>query len=216
MLLLAISNLANAAIKQTYDLKNRIVKCQKNLAILRGKYYEYALKVNIELSFSKGTGKIFDMYRENVDVALMELVPSSIQKLQAVYVSIDSNNQEKWSQALASCRRLFQDVSDALFEKNFPNFSEKEYKTKSGKELKITGDNYVNRLYAVIDNTQDKSINNTLAGSHVLFTVDWIENLHNQICKGVHTDVTYEEAMRSILHCYICLGDIVNITRINK
>lgn len=212
--LVAMSNLTGASLKHTSDIKNRIVQCQKNLAILRGKYYEYALKVNIELSFSKEIGKLFDTYREKVDLRLMGLIPASIQKLQAVYNGINSNNPEEWSQALTSCRRLFEDVSNALFSKYFPQYEEKEYKTKSGKELKITGDNYINRLYAIIDSIQDKAINNTLLGSHVLFTVDWIENLHNQICKGVHSDVTYEEAMRTILHCYICLGDILNIVSI--
>ena len=105
---------------------------------------------------------------------------------------------------------MFQDVSDVLFNKYFPNYSSATYKTKSNKEINIDGDHYLNRLSAVIERLQDKSANKTLIGSTVIHTIDWIENLNNLQCKGVHTEITKDEALRCIIHTYICLGDILN------
>jgi len=207
----AMSNLTNSVTRNMRDITFLISAKQKKVGILKGQYYQYALSVNVELGFSKGTGKIFDKYRSKVDLKLVNLVPKSIQKLQAVYNSIDSDNQEQWSQALTSLRRLFEDVSNALFQKQFPDFEQEQYETSSGKKLKITGDSYVNRLFAVIDDIDTKAPNNTLIGSNIIRTVDWVENLHNKLCKGVHDDISYEEAMRSILHSYICLGDLITV-----
>ena len=74
----------------------------------------------------------------------------TILKLQAIEGKINSENPELYSQALTTCRRLFENVSVELF-KHFPNFTDKYYKTKSGKEIDVSGDHYKNKLSAVIE-----------------------------------------------------------------
>lgn len=206
----AVNALSWSATQNNINIKQRIAQCKRRLQSLNGMYYQYALKVNIELSFSGGANRIFESYREKVDIHLINLVPESIRKLQAVYEAIDSDNEETWSQALTSCRRLFESVSNKLFDSCFPEYNTKKYTTKSGKELVVTGDSYLNRIFAVIDHIDVKSPNKTLAGSYILYSVDWVSNLHTTLCKGVHSEVTYEEAMRAILHTYMCLGDVCN------
>ena len=144
----------------------------------------------------------------SIDNKFIELAPKSIKKLDAAYERLSSTNPESWSQTLASCRRVFYEISDSLFNVVLKDYKEQIYLTKSKKSLNITGDNYLNRLYAVIDFVQSSSVSNILIGSHILYVVDWIENLHSLLCKGVHSELTFEEARRGILHTYICLGDI--------
>ena len=118
---------------------------KRRLAILRTQYYNYALSVNTELKFSGSADEIFQSYRLSVDKLLVKLAPESIRRLTAAYERLTSDNPESWSQALTSCRRVFQEVSDALFE--HMNIGEKSalYKTTSGKVLDVSGDNYKNR-----------------------------------------------------------------------
>lgn len=138
------------------------------------------------------------------------LSSESINKLSAIEDSIDSNNPEIYSQVLTTCRRLLQDVSDSLFKKYFPGYASKAYITKSKKEIMIDGDHYLNRLSAAIAFLQNKSANKTLIGSSVIQTIDWIENLNELQCKGAHSQITKDEALRCIIHTYICLGNILN------
>ena len=105
----------------------------------------------------------------------------------------------------------FESVSVELFEKYYPDFEGKVYKTKSGKEIDVSGDHYKNKLSAVIEKIEAKSMNNTLVGSNIIYLIDWIDNLNSLHCKGVHTTITKDDAIKAIIQTYICLGDILNM-----
>ena len=134
-------------------------------------------------------------------------------KLQAIEDKINSGNAELYSQALTTCRRLFESTSNELFNRYFPNQSEKLYKTKSGKELDVSGDHYRNRLFAIIEKLDDHSAEKSIIGSNIIYLIDWIENLNDLQCKGVHSDITRQDAIRCIIQTYICLGDILSLQK---
>ena len=83
--------------------------------------------------------------------------------------------------------------------------------TKSGKEIDVSGDHYKNKLSAVIEILEDKSSTKTLIGRDIVYLLDWISNLIDLQCKGVHSNITREHAERCILQTYMCLGDILNM-----
>jgi hypothetical protein len=191
-----------------------LIKDSKHrLAILRAEYYNYAMSVNFELKFSQRAEEIFQSYRLAVDSKLSKLAPESIRRLNAAYDRLTSDNPESWSQALTSCRRVFQEVSDALFDKTAVSEKAIPYKTASGKILDVSGDNYKNRLFAIVDKLSKSKTTSDLIGSDIMYVVDWIENIHDLLSKGVHDlkkPLTYENARRGILHTYVLLGDIVS------
>ncbi len=173
---------------------------------MRGKYYDYALLVNLELKFSQRAEEVFHSYRLSVDKRLAKLAPESLRRLDAAYERLTSTNAESWSQAVTSCRRVLQEVANALLTE-----PKDAYTTKSGKVLDVSGDNYLNRLFASIDMLASSSAARRLVGSNVLYVVDLVENLHNMLNRGVHdldSKLTFEEARASILHTYVLLGDI--------
>lgn len=208
---IAMSNLTSSVTNVTAQLMGQISKAEKELAILRGKYYEYALEKNIEILFGNVAESIFSNYRQNVERGFGELSNQTILKLQAIEDKINSENPELYSQALTTCRRLFENTSVELFNKYFPDFEGDLYKTKSGKEIDISGDHFRNKLSAVIEILQEKSTKKTLVGSSILYTIDWIENLSNLQNKGVHSEINKEDAVKCIIHTYICLGDILSL-----
>ena len=207
----AMNVLTGTVSKSTSGLLSNIAVNEKRLAILKSEYYDYALRKSIELSFSNVVTDVFSIYREQVDNYFNELSSETILKLQAIQDKINSDNPEMYSQALTTCRRLLENTAEELFDKHFPNYTEKMYKTKSGKEIDVSGDHYLNKLSAVVERLQNKSLEKTLVGSNIKYMIDWIKNLSELQCKGVHSEITKEEAMRCIIHTYICLGDILSL-----
>lgn len=194
--------------------RTNVNKLINKLTKIKGAYYSYVLSVNLELKFSQQAEEIFRDYRISVDSQLKTLVPNTLSKLASVFERLKSDDQESWYQSLTSCRRLFQEFSETLFQKLFPNFQGDEYETKSGKKLKVDGDKYMNKLSAIIDFIGKSNSVNRLIGSNLLYIIDFVENLHKFHCLGVHelkNTLTFEEAKAVILHTYITLGNIVKL-----
>lgn len=209
--LIAVDRLTKNVNIATSNMVSGITLSQKRLNVLKSQYYEYALKKQIELEFGNVASDIFATYRERVDVAFSELSKETILKLQAIEGKIDSGNSELYSQALTTCRRLFESVAVELFDKYFPNYTGKLYTTKSGKEIDVSGDHYKNKISAVIERLENKSVSKTMIGSDIIYLLDWIDNLINLQCKGVHSEVSKADAEKCIIQTYICLGDILEL-----
>ena len=207
----AMNRLTEQVHNSTNKIVNSITLAQKRLASLKAQYYEYALKKQIELTFGNIATDIFSKYREKVDNAFSNLSKETLLKLQAIEGNLNTENPELYSQALTTCRRLFESIAVELFNKYFPDYKEKIYVTKSGKEIDVSGDHYKNKLSAVIEILEDKSSTKTLIGSDIVYLLDWISNLIDLQCKGVHSNITREHAERCILQTYMCLGDILNM-----
>ncbi len=192
-----------------------IAESQRNLAILRGQYYTYALSVNLELKFSGKAEEVFRSYRLSVDKQLIALAPESLKRLEAAYERLSSTNPESWSQAVTSCRRVLTEISNSLYKGSL----DEQYITRSGKHLDVSGDHYLNRLYATIDEVATSPSARRLVGSNIKYVIDFIENLNNALCRGVHDledKLTHDEARAAILHTYILLGDISIFVRDSK
>lgn len=207
----AMGALTRGVTTSTRSIINSISYDKKCLSILRSKYYDYALKKHIEIAFGNVATEIFSEYRETVENHFSELSKETILKLQAIEDKINSDNPELYSQALTTCRRLFENTANELFNKHFPDYQEKKFKTKSGKEIDISGDHYKNKLSAVIEKLEDTSVTKSIIGSSILYLLDWIDNLHDLQCAGVHSNITKKDAMRCIIQTYICLGDILQL-----
>ena len=107
--------------------------------------------------------------------------------------------------------QLFESTADELFEKYYPDYSDKVYRTKSGKEIDVSGDHFKNKLSAIIEYLENKSEKKTLVGSNIIYLLDWIDNINELQCKGVHHEISRSDAERCIIQTYICLGDILNM-----
>ncbi len=208
---IAMNNLTYSVTKSTRDIISNVALDKKRLSILKTQYYDYALHKYIEYAFGNVAEDIFSKYRDEVDNWFSKLSNETILKLQAIEDKVNSNNPELYSQALTTCRRLFEDTAKELFNKLFPDYKDSFFKTKSGKEIDVSGDHYKNKLSAVIEKLEDKSLSKSIVGSNIIYLLDWIDNLNDLQCKGVHSDISKQDAMRCIIQTYICLGDILKL-----
>ena len=108
---------------------------------------------------------------------------------------LEDNNPEHYAQILTSCRRLWTETAKTLFNEVLPNYTGKLFKTRSGKDIDISGDHDNNKLSAVIETLQTKAARNTLVGSETIYLVDWMEQINNAQSAGVHHEVTRDQAM---------------------
>lgn len=209
--IIATNNMtANISIS-TNRLLNNIKQAEKRLLILKSHYYDYAVKWKIELYFGNTAKTVFEEYQERVDRNFSSLSVKTLQKLNAIQDLLEDGNPERYAQVLASCRRLWSETAKQLFAEFFPDYSERTYKTKSGRDIDVSGDHDNNKLSAVIETLQAKAAKNTLVGSETIYIVDWLEQINNSQNTGVHTNVTREQAMQCIIHTYIALGDILSL-----
>ena len=62
----AVNNLTSAVVRSTSNIVSNIALSEKRLSILKSKYYDYALKKQIEVAFGNVAENIFSEYREKV------------------------------------------------------------------------------------------------------------------------------------------------------
>lgn len=209
--LLATDRMTTRVSQGTNGLLQSLRNNEKRLSILKSEYYDYAVKWQIDLQFGKTAKKVFEEYQENVSLFFSNLSTTTLQKLSAIEDLMEDGNPERYSQVLTSCRRLWEDTAKQLFIELLPDHKEKTFKTKSGKEIDVSGDHYNNKLSAIIETLQGKAAKNTLVGSEIIYLIDWMEQINSLQSSGVHSDVTREQAMQCIIHTYIALGDILKL-----
>ena len=211
MALLATSRMTENVNRATNNLLNTAKTNEQRLSVLKAQFYGYAIKWQMDLQFGNTAKKIFEEYQEKVSLSFSKLSTATLQKLSAIEDMMEDGNPERYSQVLTSCRRLWEDTAKQLFDEVLPNYKEKLFKTKNGKEIDVSGEHYNNKLSAVIETLQGKAAKNTLVGSETIYLVDWMEQINNSQSSGVHSNVTREQAMQCIIHTYIALGDILNL-----
>ena len=86
---------------------------------------------NHELKYSGIAEDVFTRIRDQVDSKIGKIVPDSVQKFTAVYDNLISENPENWSNAVHSCRRILQDLADAIFPPQADRITEDGGKSKT-------------------------------------------------------------------------------------
>lgn len=209
--LLATDRLTARVAQGTNNLLESIQTAERRLSILKSQYYDYAVRWQIDLQFGNTAKSIFEEYQEKTDHYFSSLPTATMQKLNAIEDMLEDGNPERYAQVLTSCRRLWSETAKTLFGEVLPGYTDKMFKTKSGKDIDISGDHDNNKLSAVIETLQSKAAKNTLVGSETIYLVDWMEQVNSRQSAGVHSDVTREQAMQCIIHTYIALGDILSL-----
>lgn len=188
-----------------------ISRIADRLASRRKLIYDYALAIHYELRYSGIAEDVFARLRDRVDGMIGQAVPKAVQKLASVYENLDSDNAEDWANAVHSCRRLLQDLADALF----PATPEIRTIQRDGREVQIKygPDQYINRLIRFIEEHATSKRFTAIVGSHLAYIGDRLDAVFDAAQKGSHATVTREEADRFVIYTYLLVGDILSLAR---
>lgn len=198
----------NAMERRALREKHSIVS--KRLSERRAFIHDYVLRKHYELKFSGVASDVFSQFRRAADGAIGSLVPDAVKKFTAVYDNLRSENPEDWSNAVHSCRRILQDLADAVFP---PSTEERIAKIEGQKKkIKLGPSNYINRIMCFIeDNSKSERFTN-LVGSHLRFIGDRLDAVFEAAQKGSHaTILSREEADRYVIYTYLIVGDILSL-----
>ncbi|MBI2267062.1 MAG: hypothetical protein HYU64_18190 [Armatimonadetes bacterium] len=190
-------------------LRSSAARAQRRLSARRSFIYSYVLRRHHELKFSGIADDIFSRVREKVDSAIGEKVPDAVQKLAAVYDNLRSENPEDWSNAVHSCRRILQDLADAIY----PPRADKSMEINGKNETRKLGpDKYINRLIAFIGERTTSERFIEIVGSHLEYIGDRLDSVFKAAQKGSHAQiVSKEEADRYVIYTYLVVGDILSL-----
>ena len=192
-------------------IRNSTLLAKKRLAERRSFIYRYVLNNNIELKYSKISEDIFSRVRIKLDKRIREILPDSVKRFSAIYDNLRSENPEDWSNAVHSCRRILEDLADAIFP-----LQDDRTITVNGeeKQIKLGKTHYFNRILTFIDEHSDSKSFKKVVGSHLKFIADRLKSVFKAAQKGSHETIfSKEEADRYVIYTYLIVGDILSLIK---
>jgi hypothetical protein len=152
--------------------------------------------------WKKGAESLFTTIPDEIIAKLTDTAPDLTDKLWAINQSFfNAQTGEQYAQAMTSCRRVFEYVTDCLF----PATNE----IVDGHSLKK--DKYKNRLieFANRELRSDTNIDLIVANTVSLFD-EW-SKLYELSNRGVHSEPHRQECRRCILRTILLLDDLIAI-----
>ena len=196
----------------TYEGKWAQQDMEKAIEVLSSRrtfIHDYAIRKHYEIRFSSLAEDVFGRIRSRIDSSIGHAVPDAVRKFTAVHDNLSSDNPEDWSNAAHSCRRVLQDLADAVFPaQDKPTTRMVDSKPR---EIKLGADHYINRLIAYIEDSSGSSRFREIVGSHLRYMGDRLDAMFGAAQKGSHSTVTKEEADRCVVYTYLIVGDILSL-----
>lgn len=194
------------------DIKGRLKNIPFDSINTELRNYRYTLlddKHNYENAkraseWKKGMESIFTTITDEIIGKLTDIAPELTDKLWSInHTFLNAQTGEQYAQAMTSCRRVFEYITDCLF----PATSE----IVEGHSLKK--DKYKNRLieFANREFKSETNIDLIVTNTISLFA-EW-NKLYELSNKGVHSDPHRQECRRCIIRTILLLDDLIAIKR---
>ena len=195
--------------RERRTIRERVNLATQRLAARRTLIYDYALRKHYEIRFAGVADDVFRRVRSAVDASIGSLLPDSVRKFTAVYDNLKSDNPEDWANAVHSCRRVLQDLADALF----PPQDGTRTRRVNGKDIEIglKENQYVNRIIAYVEDSSESDRFEEIVGSNLSYMGERLDAIFGATQKGSHATVTKEEADRCLIYTYLLVGDILSL-----
>lgn len=197
---------ASKGVTLNWNFRNEKSDLERQIEDLKSAIYSLITRTFYELKFSKLPQSIFEKSQNKVDVELGKIAPESIKKFISAYERLSSGNEEDWSQALMTCRRILTDFADAVY----PPMTEKVTDSK-GREREVGQNEFKNRLWMFIDENVKSEKNQKLLQHQLEFLGKRIDDLYDLSNKGVHDKVTRKEVDMAVIYTYLLLGDLIQL-----
>ncbi len=172
--------------------------------LLENAVFDYASHGYTVLRFGDAVADMWRDYRNQVDEALGWLGLHG--HLDAIRAGLESDEPERWRQAMWSCRDLLRDLAAHLWRDSRGTY--RHLKNKEGKSIAVKADNYVNRLAAYL---HQKGVTGTV-GAYLRAELERItSSIHtlNDLYSKAHERVSREDARLAAVTVYTILGELV-------
>jgi len=188
------------------SIKNIYLENVALFSALKASVHSYVTDTLISIEFGDVAESIFDELRHDVDAFIRVHSPKAAEKLLAIAERMAEGSSESYAEALTSCRRLLMTVADSIFPP-----SDTEWIDGAGKKRKVGVENYKNRLIAFIESNMASKGTRSLLENELEHLCSRLDSVYDKSCKGVHTDVSGEEARLTIIQAYIFIGEVAKV-----
>ena len=165
--------------------------------------HSYATDVYLAIELGDIAQDIFESTRDEIDNFVRVNASKAAEKLIAINDRMAENSAESRTAALTSCRRLLMTVADSLFPPRDTDWTD-----ASGKPRKVGVEQYKNRLIAYISENTESEGNASILESDLAYLAARLDAIYEKTCKGVHVDVTKQEARLAVIHSYLFIGEL--------
>jgi len=189
-------------------VKEAYLKNVELFSSLKAAIHGYVTDTLIAIEFGDVAESIFDALRQDVDTFVRSHSPKAAEKLLAIAERMAEGNAEAYAEALTSCRRLLMTVADSVFPP-----SDNDWVDGSGKHRKVGANNYKNRLAAFIEARLISDSSQAILENELEHLCSRMDAVYEKVCKGVHANVSVEEARLAIIAAYIFIGEIARLQK---
>lgn len=207
----ATEALMAAQLKVQTNLKNRFTQNKQLYSSIKSGIHSFATDIYIALELGDSAQNIFESARDEIDKFVRAHCPKAAEKLVAINERMAEDSTESRSAALTSCRRLLMTVADSLFPAR-----DEDWKDKTGKIRKVGVEQYKNRLLAYLSEHSSSESDSAILVSELELIAAKLDAVYEKTCKGVHINVSIQEAKLAVISTYILLGEVARFAQIKQ
>jgi hypothetical protein len=205
--------------RATEEFINGQLKLQKNyreaynsskgiIASMRSAIHGYVTDTYLAIELGDVAQDIFETARRDVDTFVRAHCPKAAEQLVAINERMADHSAESRTAALTTCRRLLMTVADSLFPAR-----EGDWADSTGKARKVGEEQYKNRLLAYLEDKARSRGSQEVIVSGLEHLAARLDAIYEKTCKGVHVDVSEQEARLAVIHTYLFIGEVANSTQ---
>ena len=198
-----------AAFTDRYTSKKELIRLRiravhKVKERIKTRCLNYAIRVERQLQAQSKSQNFLQQIQNEVNNYFKAHSEDVYTKLQKAAQLVDSKDSEDYSLLLTQIRRAIKASADFLY----PPLEE-PIKCYDGKERKLGDDQYLNRLQEFLMTTFPESTSRDLIRAELEHLDTLARRLNEIASKGVHADVTPQEAKQGLLGLYMFLYNVV-------
>ncbi len=176
------------------------------LSRIRAAVFDILLNTETRLVEGRFRPDVFERGGAYVKSAMQEYAPAALDKLESAEESLLDGSGESLAHALTSCRRAIKSLADALY----PATGE-VIVGGDGKERTMNDESFRNRLIQFAVEHFEGTAQRKLANETLRSLGTRLEILVDLASKGVHADVSREEAESCVMWTYLAAADFLRI-----
>lgn len=199
----ATESLMETQLKLQLQQKENYANSKSLYSSMKAAIHNYATDTYLAVEFGDVAEEIFEGARNLVDTFIRSHCPKSAEKIVAINERMADGTEESRSAALTSCRRLLMDIADSVFP-----VRKEEWKDRKGKDRKVGNEQYKNRLLAYLADLGKSEGSYVLLESELEHLASRLDIIYDKTCKGVHIDVSHNEARLAVIHTYLFIGEV--------
>ena len=201
----ATESLMATQLKLQQQQKKNYAGSKSLYSSMKAAIHNYATDTYLAVELGDVAEEIFEGARNLVDSFIRSHCPKAAEKVIAINERMSDRNPESLSAALTSCRRLLMDVADSIFPAQ-----EEDWTDRKGRSRKVGVEQYKNRILAFLSDLSESEGSYALLESELEHLAARLDIIYEKSCKGVHVDVTLDEAKLSVIHTYLFLGEVAS------